>query len=284
MNSGLQKRLYEMEVLPPAAVWENLSLSIDEINTDNAVAKKMLVAELHPPAKAWENINSAINVVEKKQPIRKPLIINLRRLAAAAVFIGIIVTAWLLFRNSNQRAGELAVQKTGENKTSADTNAIQPETNTAKESDSPPVDSIASVTPRSPNEKNKRNKTPGTKSNTIVNAQLVKGQSAVLNKAPLEKSFDKPIDDLSLITADQHYMTMVNANGRLSKIPVEFAHLAPHLQDKPISEDIYEIMFGEGTYWKETLNAWRRKVASAPVSSGDAFTSLIELLKTVEDK
>jgi hypothetical protein len=100
----------------------------------------------------------------------------------------------------------------------------------------------------------------------------------------LGKSFDQPIDDLSSVTADQHYMTMVNSNGRLVKIPAELAHLAPHMQDKPISEDIYEVMFGEGTYWKETMSEWKKKIASLPVSSGDAFTSFIELLKTVQDK
>ena len=87
-----------------------------------------------------------------------------------------------------------------------------------------------------------------------------------------------------MVTSDQNYLTMVNANGRLVKIPAQFANLAPHLQNKPISEDYYEVMFGEGAYWKETLNEWRKKVASVPVSSGDAFTSFIELLKTVQDK
>ena len=41
MNSELQKRLYEMEVMPPAAVWEKLSVNIDEINADNSIAKKV---------------------------------------------------------------------------------------------------------------------------------------------------------------------------------------------------------------------------------------------------
>ena len=77
---------------------------------------------------------------------------------------------------------------------------------------------------------------------------------------------------------------MVNANGRLVKIPAQLASLAPHLQDKPISEDYYEVLFGEGTYWKETLNEWRKKVVSAPVSAGDAFTSFVELLKNVQNR
>ena len=61
MNSELQKRLYEMEVMPPAAVWEKLSVNIDEINADNLISKKVLDAELTPPANAWQNISIAID-------------------------------------------------------------------------------------------------------------------------------------------------------------------------------------------------------------------------------
>src|SRR5688572_8762946 len=97
MNSGLQKRLYEMEVMPPPAVWEKLSLHIDEINADNAVSKKLLTTELIPPPQVWEKINSTINVVDQKQFQKKATVINLRKLVAAAVFIGLIATAWILF-------------------------------------------------------------------------------------------------------------------------------------------------------------------------------------------
>ena len=280
MNSGLQKRLYEMEVMPPEAVWEKLSSTIDEINADNILSKKIVNAELAPPVDAWEKINSSINIVEKKQPPIKGVVINFKRLAAAAIFIGIIVTAWVIYRNSNSKSSGLATQTqtpTTEGTTKDSATAGQ-KAETIKEIDRPLSPPIASVTPQVVVAKNKK-KTTG-----IRTAQLVKGDLGVLNNTPHQKSFDQPIDDLSLVTADQHYLTMVNSNGRLVKIPAQLAHLAPHLQDKPISEDVYEVMFGEGTYWKETMNEWRKKIASMPISSGDAFTSFIELLKTVQDK
>lgn len=278
MNSGLQKRLYEMEVMPPESVWEKLSLNIDEINADNILSKKIVNAELAPPADAWEKINSSINVVEKKQPAKKGVVINFKRLAAAAIFIGIIVTAWFLYRNSNEKSSALVTQTPTTKKTQTDSAGSAQKTEDIKEIDSPVSPPIASLTAQTPTVKNKK------KSTGFRTAQLVKGQLGVLNNTPHRKSFDQPIDDLSLVTADQHYLTMVNSNGRLAKIPAQLAHLAPHLQEKPIPEDIYEVMFGEGTYWKETMNEWRKKIASMPVSSGDAFTSFIELLKTVQDK
>ena len=289
MNSGLQKRLYEMEVAPPASVWEKLSANIDEINADNLVGKKVLNAELHPPASAWENINVAINTGEKKEPAKIGFTVHFKRLAAAAIFIGVIITAWILFRN-NTAPDELVGVEDGVEKTTTAPNGAEniKDSNftdspvdraTLKKQDMPAVS--ANKTFVSNQRRPKRNNFSRRKND--LTAQRTTAQYASLNE-PLGNSFNQSIDDLSLVTSDQNYLTMVNANGRLVKIPAQFANLAHHLQNKPVSEDYYEVMFGEGTYWHETLNEWRRKVASLPVSSGDAFTSFIELLKTVQDK
>lgn len=286
MSSELQKRLYEMEVTPPVAVWEKLSVNIDEINADNTIAKKVLDAALTPPAAAWENISIAINPEEKKESSKKGVLVNFRRLAAAAIFIGLMITAWIVYKNNSGNDTLAGVQNGIEPKTSADTNSKnEKKIDDIRQPDISPDASIAAINPGTI-DKSKRNRSENIRNNK-VNAALQKSsvQYAALNsETPGGNSFGQSIDDLSLVTSNQNYFTMVNANGRLVKIPAEFANLAPHLQNKPVSEDYYEVMFGEGTYWKETLNEWRKKVASLPVSSGDAFTSFIELLKTVQDK
>ena len=275
-----------MEVTPPATVWEKLSVTLDEINADNVIGKKVLDAELTPPSTTWQNISIAINTAEKKESTKRGFVINFKKLAAAAIFVGVIITAWFVFRNNKGNDTLAGVQDGIEKKTGTDTN-----TNTEKKIDNPtqnnpPLTTNIAIENPPSLVKNKPNKTPGKKNNRMYAArQTANVQYAALNnEIPGGNSFGQPIDDLSLVTADQNYLTMVNANGRLVKIPAQFASLAPHLQNKPVSEDYYEVMFGEGTYWKETLNEWRKKVASVPVSSGDAFTSFIELLKTVQNK
>jgi hypothetical protein len=287
MNSGLQKRLYDMEVTPPASVWEKLSVNIDEINADNLIGKKVLDAELIPPASAWQNISIAINAEEKKEPAKRGVLINFKRLAAAVTFIGVVITAWIIFRNNKANDSLAGVQNGIEKKISTDTNSNnEKKIDNIKQPDLSSSTSVAVVNPESNITKEKRNKTTATRiARAYATPQTTSVQYAALNsETPGGNSFGQSIDDLSLVTADQNYLTMVNANGRLVKIPAQFASLAPHLQNKPVSEDYYEVMFGEGAYWKETLNEWRKKVASLPVSSGDAFTSFIELLKTVQDK
>jgi len=286
MNSELQKRLYEMEVMPPAAVWEKLSVNIDEINADNTIAKKVLDAALTPPATAWENISIAIGAEEKKEPAKRGVVINFRRLAAAAIFIGVIFTAWIVFRNNNGNDTLAEAQNGKESKTVTDSNSNnEKKVENIQQPDISPGTSIAAINSETIS-KVKRNRSESNRNNRIYAAsQTANVQYASLNsETPGGNSFGQSIDDLSLVTSDQNYFTMVNANGRLVKIPAQFANLVPHLQNKPVSEDYYEVMFGEGEYWKETLNEWRKKVASLPVSSGDAFTSFIELLKTVQDK
>jgi len=286
MNSELQKRLYEMEVEPPATVWEKLSINIDEINADNIIGKKVLDAELTPPATAWQNIIIAINTEEKKEPVRRGIVINFKRLAAAAIIIGIVITSWLVVRNNNGNDTLAGIKNGTETKTSTDTNSnTEKKIENIQQPDISPATTIAAINPETIS-KGKQDKFAGTRNNRMYAAsQTSNVQYASLNsETPGGNSFGQSIDDLSLVTADQNYLTMVNANGRLVKIPAQFANLAPHLQNKPVSEDYYEVMFGEGAYWKETLNEWRKKVASVPISSGDAFTSLIELLKTVQDK
>ena len=275
-----------MEVIPPAAVWEKLSVNIDEINADNSIAKKVLGASLTPPVAAWENISIAIGTEEKKEPGKRGVVINFKRLAAAAIFIGVIITAWVVFKNNNGNDTLAGVQNGIETKTATDTNSNnEKKVENIQQQEILPGTSIATTNPETIS-KNKRNKSENARNNRIYAAsQASNVQYAALNsETPGGNSFGQSIDDLSLVTSDQNYFTMVNANGRMVKIPAEFASLAPHLQNKPVSEDYYEVMFGEGTYWKETLNEWRKKVASLPVSSGDAFTSFIELLKTVQDK
>jgi len=202
------------------------------------------------------------------------------------MFIGVIITAWIVFRNNKENDTLAGVQNSIEIKTATDTNSNNEKTvENIQQQDISPGTSIATINPETIS-KSKRTKSENARNNKIYAAsQASNVQYMALNsETPGGNSFGQSIDDLSLVTSDQNYFTMVNANGRMVKIPAEFASLAPHLQNKPVSEDYYEVMFGEGTYWKETLNEWRKKVASLPVSSGDAFTSFIELLKTVQDK
>ena len=111
MNSNFQNRMYEMEVVPPSTVWNNLAVLLDEINADKIIADKLEHSESMPPPAVWEKIQSSISetpviALQKKSPV-----ILLRRLAAAAIVIGIIATAWFVFLNNSKTGSEGGIQK-----------------------------------------------------------------------------------------------------------------------------------------------------------------------------
>lgn len=286
MNTEWKKRLFNMEVMPPAVVWEKLSASLDEINADIIVANKIQDVWATPPPDVWEKISEVAGVAEKTVDAEKPFF-TLRRLAAAAVFVGIVITVWVLVKNNTQQntgmaTTESAAKKTGE----AESKKGIPIPDIPPERETPVAVQVIAQNKKPSQARPKRSfigniKTIKTPAEAIALAEKI---SAIENIKPGEKNFDFPVDDLTVVGDGEHYLTMVNANGRLVKIPAHLAHLAPHLQDKPIEEDFYEIMFGQGTYWKETLNEWRKKLASAPVIAGDNFTSFVELLKTVQGR
>jgi hypothetical protein len=290
MKSDFQIRLFEMEVDPPQQVWERLSASLDEINADNHIASKIYNTESIPVSDTWEKIKEALTISEIAAPEKKAIVINFKKLAIAAISIGIIFSVWLLFFNTQQKNSDLAETKTL---------PVKEEKNITEKSEPIPSPSITENFNKGeksqPIVSNKKNQNK--KSGYITQTSFAKNlnelppaatadnnQIAKLNDKPGEKFFDQPIDDLSIVATSENYMTMVNANGRIVKIPAHLAYLAPRLQDKPLTEDYHEIMFGEGAFWNEKLSEWRQQLANSPVSSGDIFSTMIDLLKNVQGK
>jgi hypothetical protein len=275
-----------MEVTPPAVVWEKLSAGLDEINADIVVSKKIHNIRVAPPQDAWKVISQLAGAAEMPVVVKKSLF-TLRRLAAAAVFIGMVVATWVFVKNNKQEntgmATTEAVNKTtgeAESKKRIPVTAIQPERKT-------PVEVQFIARNNKPTLNRPESSFGGSKKSEKTPAEMLvpaDNMITIENLKPAEKKFTLPVEDFTMAGDGAHYLTMVNANGRLAKIPAHLAHLVPHLQDKPVEEDYFEIMFGQGSYWKETLNEWRKKLASAPVIAGDNFTSFVELLKTVQSR
>ncbi len=285
MSSELQKKLYEMEVTPPEPVWAELSLHLDEINADIRIAAKVQNIEIIPAQNIWKNIEASFESVPLMSAREKTVVITLKRLAVAAVIIGIIVAGWILI-NNKKNSNEIATISPGkENITTTQQIPVPEEKIINKENPSDkqlltininkPLHATVKRTSAFLN--NQKERSTGEPVALLSNANFV-----LKEEKPGEKIFNQPIDDLSMIAASDNYFTMVSSDGRMLKIPAHFAHLAPRLQDKPITEDYYEILFGEGAFWKEKLIEWRRKLAESPVSSGDMFSTTVELLKSIQ--
>ncbi len=285
MKNEVHKRLYEMEISPPKQVWEFLSYELDEINKDLLISGKFQETAIPPPHSLWENIKDSLETEEDTIYRKKGLVINWKRLAVAAIFIGIIISAWLIFFIPQQGNKEIVTANTSSPAIQDD--KILPENkeknlsaNQAENSSKTDPVLIAVHNKVSPNKKN----IEPNKQAVFSALETELSPVSIKNDKPGDKVFNQPIDDLSMISPSDEYMTMVTTNGRIVKIPTHLAHLVPHLQDKPITEDYYELMFGEGAFWKEKMSEWRQMLATAPVTTGDMFSNMLELMKTVDDR
>jgi hypothetical protein len=289
--SELKNRLYNMEVHPPDEVWNRLSASLDEINADNSIAQKLQALEVDPAHTAWEKIkyeleDSPAYAIGK----RKSIAIPFRRLAAAAIFIGLIISAYFLFFNK-QNAGDNIVKtdipKTTEKITSPETKAPdfkKPEV---------PDDKLATVTQIKPQRAQAGVMLAALKSNNLPSPGRIApaeplhsstGNEPEMTEEIKEKIFKEQIDDLSLIASNDRYVSMVSADGRMVKIPARFLNLAPYLQDKSSANDYLDILFEESTYWKEKFREWRQKLAQSSVTpSVNNFFDIIGLLNSIQD-
>ena len=275
-----------MEVSPPQQVWDRLSIDLDEINGDNLLAAKIHGAKVAAPSSVWERINDSLSTEVTPQVSKRAVVINFKRVAVAAIFLGIIISAWLIIFKPQQTENDIATTvpvsieennstlKTEESIKLSDTNTDNKQPSPSSLSDYNKSDKLLEKNNTARSKNNNATFKPAITSNTVPVIPI--------NEKPGEKSFNQPIDDLSMIAANDNYVTMVNSNGRIVKIPANYAHLASHLQDKPITEDYYEKMFREGAYWKEKVTDWKQKLATSPVSTGDLFSNMVELLKTVE--
>lgn len=288
--SDLQKRLYEMEVEPPAAVWSRLSIALDEINSDNKIAEKLAETELDPGPEAWTRISDELddrNIVI--QPARKSRVITLRRLAAAAIVAGLLVSSYFIFFNNNTEAPiarkEPAVQNTPLEKDTIFSPVNTPEIETT------PTETIAAV---AADKASNRNNLPRPSASVKRNFEQQPDQPIALMdnaaNAPAdnkleESTFKASLDDLSLVASNNGYMTMVSADGRLVKIPERYSAIAPYMQENSSEMAYLDQLFEESAYWKDKFREWRKTLAQSSITpSADNFFHLVSLLKALQDQ
>jgi hypothetical protein len=68
MNNALKNKLYQQEVPPPAYIWEQLFISLDQQSLQKEIADKLHSIEINPPDTAWVHISNTLdtNIYMKK--------------------------------------------------------------------------------------------------------------------------------------------------------------------------------------------------------------------------
>jgi hypothetical protein len=247
MSSQLQHRLLQLEVEPPAGLWDAISDALDEQSAP--AAEKLRSFEVTPPPQLWlqleSNLDSAPEVQDQAIPLYRRYATALRYGSAVAILLLVAVTITLLVNNSGA-SDKIAQQP------SASQSAVKATAPAHRETMLRRSDDEQEETPRS-----------------RVNE-------------PVERSYDEaassPDENLPTAKAPQRsfssrYLTVATEAGksvRLSKKVYPVFDCAEHSSTL------------ERLQCQENIEALQKMASSLASPSGD-FASLIDMIKTLEE-
>jgi hypothetical protein len=101
LSAGFPKKLIQAEVTPPGHVWKNIAGLLNADQFENTIAAKLQNAEAQPPLRTWEKIESVLYNYNNEKPLLKKLL-PLVKYAAAAILTGALI--WIGARYINQES------------------------------------------------------------------------------------------------------------------------------------------------------------------------------------
>lgn len=247
MSSQLQHRLLQLEVEPPAGLWDAISDALDEQSAP--AAEKLRSFEAIPPPQIWQQLeaelDTAAEVPARTVPFYRRYATALRYGSAVAVLLLVAVTITLLVNNSGASS-----------KVARQSSASQPAAKATA-----PAEGEASL--------------------RQSEADQEETSPSRVNE-PEEKSYDdetsSPDENLPVAKAPQRsfssrYLTVATEAGkpvRLSKKVYPVFDCAEHSSTL------------ERFQCQENIEALQKMASSLASPSGD-FASLIDMIKTLEE-
>lgn len=71
MNS--HNKIYDIEVIPPAGVWDNIVLELDNLEAHKNISERLTALETSPPAMAWSTIANRLDVTSQEKGLADKL-------------------------------------------------------------------------------------------------------------------------------------------------------------------------------------------------------------------
>lgn len=285
MQQHLQNKLLQHEVLPPADMWNTIARRLDDefVATDAGLAEKLSVAEIMPPAGTWDSIVAVLDANTFPKKTRTiPLVF--RRIAVAAVAIGIIaIAAMLLLNNESSTTRQpnnlaVAVPPAPSNLQPATQQPVSssPQIN----SDAPDRRLIAAVAPRRTVAQKRFTNRVSNEYPTVQ--KIATTQPVEVDAPPIRDASGNIVMDYSLIKhPNEPYITVTSPNGLQTKISSKFLTCLSYLYSSSSSYMNYEEQ-----QWKTKFSEWRNKLIEEPafVPAANNFFDIFELKELIEEQ
>ena len=281
------------QVIPPSTAWQSIAARLHDDGNFAVVSSKMNNFEAAPPPFLWERITTALD--EKKQEAPVIGIKNTRRIIyralAAAVIIGVLAGAWMLFNKNATTTNDLA-------KTVVPAPPpVKENTNHSKDT----VQNIPVVTPAVetailPRQTARQqtingNHFTGDNDDRIIKYAMVSPlprfpeAPITITAAPVLDENGHIIHDMDVLTTS-NYIMVTGPNGQLTRMSSKFASVIRYLNGGgDDTEEYLDKVIKESDTWKKRFQEWRSKISqSSFIPSSANFLDIIEFKELIQEK
>lgn len=305
MSGSLQNKLHQFEVAPPPGVWDKISRSLDEefVASDGQVSDAVNNISIDPPAGIWSKISNGLDAesATERQPAK--VVPLYRRIAVAAIIIGLLFLGGLYFFNSNKPVNNIvktvpekaappaSVPEEQQLKTDTSNNVLIADNATSaaksKRDITRPVPrphitqdatSIPDNTPAAATDY-----TPKPEQAPLYDLQTVSAlQPISVSAPPLRDKKGNIILDASLISnPDDEYITVTGPNGKQTKISSKFLSCLSYINASITSNDADS----RGIQCKTQFEEWRKKIIAQPafIPTANNFFDIFELKDLLQE-
>jgi len=293
MSDSFSHKILHFEIPPPQEVWNKIADQLEkEFKVgDIAISKKIYDYEINPPSFILENVLSALDTESSIKKTPRTYALPLRRLAIAAIAIGLTLITWLYI--SNSESSPTSDHSLTVVKPPAPNAYIPKSTDTGKNnqpalspnSSDQTLSSVNTVSTKKPLFSRRRN---FKNANNVKYASLNHGLSAIalrpisVSAPPIYDDNGNIIMDESLVSSpDENYIIVTSPNGEQTKISRKFLKMLSVLNGG--SSNIYST--AESFQWKRRFEEWRGKLLeqASYIPTASNFLDIMDLKELIQE-
>lgn len=301
MPENIKHTLNNLEIAPPGSAWEGISAQLDkEFDAgETRLAQKLETWEATPPSTAWTHIAAALPLSAAPAQPAKVIAFPFRKVAAAAVLIGLVsVAVWFYFSSNGKLALPQAV--------APNTAATIPAAVTPLPDHPPVVAHQQNIKPSQPaiaryerpvnNPVKAVSYMPDNQVVTAVNLPysglddvrpVTRTASPNVAAPPIRDANGNIILDTDLIRADDNnnYIVVTGPNGQQTRISSKFLHVLSSLNADIEPYDYFDFMIRENNLWKIRFHEWRNKLLQQAsfIPTPTNFLDILELKDMLQE-
>ncbi len=274
LSQQFPSRLHTIEIVPPVRVWQSIAAALDESVLENDYAEKLTGIQITPPPAVWNKIKTSLNAEGETTISEQRKISPILKYAAAAVITGVL--AWGGVQLFTNKSGETAIAKQ---------DTTQPDNNTETAAINNTVDKNIALSDVTASMEEARNDAALEASKkTFAKLDVAVSRSKIKNAADFffitdnyeptgTRGFD--IEPIATASADitNRYIMLMTPDGNIIRMSKKLRELVCCVSGEEQDKDCVDQM-----------KKWREKIANPSTThSSSNFIDILSIVKSMQD-